>query len=257
MGPQSPGARWCQRDSPTISMMAQPAKTIALQVRRGTMAAMGARPRSSWPASRIGSRSAARRPRSSSGRWASAAHPGLSADQRPPAGQPPPMERGWPSLPPRRSSRSPGGLLPWLLGAVGLGVGARRPIHDLWSRTAMPRVTTPTARPVLVLTGQPRTTAGPPRHHQNDNGDQCGDDHGDDDGHAYPSDARRPDSALHVSEHLVPVHRLLQAGHQRRAGVPTVPPDPGSTASEHGCLANRDGTSPAPRTSPLRPRPTQ
>jgi hypothetical protein len=109
------------------------------------------------------------------------------------------MERGWPSLPPRRSSCSPGGLLPWLLGGVGLGVGARRPIHDLWLRTAMPRVTTPTARPVLVLTGQPRTTAGPPRDHQNDNGDQCGDDYGDDDGHAYPSDARRPDSAVHVS----------------------------------------------------------
>jgi hypothetical protein len=62
----------------------------------------------------------------------------------------------------------------------------------------MPRVATATAQPVLVLTWQPRTTGGPPCHHQHDNGNQCGDDYGDDDSHVHPSGGRRPDAAVHL-----------------------------------------------------------
>ena len=62
----------------------------------------------------------------------------------------------------------------------------------------MPRVATATAQPVLVLTWQPRTTGGPPCHHQHDSGNQCGDDYGDDDSHVHPSGGRRPDAAVNL-----------------------------------------------------------
>jgi hypothetical protein len=68
----------------------------------------------------------------------------------------------------------------------------------------MPWVATLTAQPLAVLTRQPRTTGGPPRHHQHDNGDQCRDDYGDDGRHAYPSSRRRPDAAVHLSSTSYP-----------------------------------------------------